>query len=52
MTRNRVKLMHAISVLYHWASDESRDTISALSDKQVKLMLRVLEEFWNVKDKK
>ena len=50
MTRNKVDLMHRISVLYHWASDSDRDTISALSDKQVKLMLENMEKFWAIKD--
>ena len=50
MTRNKVKLMHDLTVIYNWASDEARDTISALSDKQVKAMLGLVEQFWAIKD--
>lgn len=45
MSRNRVALMHEITVLYNWASDE-RDTISLLSENQAKRALEHLKKMW------
>lgn len=45
MSRNRVALMHEISVLYNWATDE-RDTISALSENQAKKAVDHLKKLW------
>ena len=44
-SRNRVELMHQVSVLYNWAIDE-RDTISALSEKTARKAVIYLAGFW------
>jgi hypothetical protein len=52
MTRNRVSLMHQISVLYSWASNPDKDTISALSEKQASDAVKHLEAIWAIIDRR
>lgn len=51
MSRNRVELMHQISVINNWATD-SRDTISALSEKKAKEAVDTLKQFWKIVDRR
>lgn len=51
MSRNRVELMHQISVLYGWATDE-KDTISALSETQARRALEHLKLLWTHLDRR
>ena len=44
-SRNRVELMHQITVLHNWATDP-RDTISAMSEAQAGKVLRHLKAMW------
>lgn len=51
MSRNRVELMHAITVLNNWATDP-RDTISAMSEAQAKRASEYLKGFWVIAERR
>lgn len=45
-SRGRVELALVINTLHNWATDENRDTISALSEKQAKEAADYLKGAW------
>lgn len=47
-SRGRVELALVISTLNNWATDESRDTISALSEKQAKEAADHIKKVWTI----
>lgn len=50
--RSHTELIHSITVLYNWASNPDRDTVSALTDRQAKEASTKLRELWAVLDRR
>lgn len=52
MTRYRIELMHKIDVLFHFATNPDKDTISALSETQAREIIYKLNEVWKIIDRR
>ncbi len=50
--RDHVELSHQVTVLYNWAMNPDRDTISALSNKQAKEAVAHLKELWPILERR
>ena len=52
MTRFKVELSHKITVLSNWAFNDSKDTISLLSEKQAKEIVELINQIWTVAERR
>ena len=50
--RYKVELSSKLTTLHNWAFDESRDTLSALSEKQAQELCYKINEMWVVIDRR
>lgn len=49
--RHHLELLHSITVLYNFATDE-KDTISKLSDKQAKKAVEGIKALWAILERR
>ena len=52
MTQHKVEFSHKLTVLYNWAFNPDKDTISALSEKQARELNIKLNECWQIIDRR
>lgn len=47
-----LELLHQINILHSWATDESKDTLSTISEKNAKEALYRIKALWQVLDRR